>query len=418
MPDKPIALTNWAGNHTYAARELHRPRSLDELRRLAAGAGSLRVLGTRHTFTDIGDARALVALDELPGAGEVVVDADASTVTVGAAVTYAQLAARLDAAGLALANMASLPHIAVVGAVGTATHGSGDALGNLATAVRAIELVTSGGEVVRIADGSPDLAGAVVHLGALGVVTRLTLAVIPAYTLCQRVYVGMEWDALEAGFDQIMGAGYSVSVFHRLGARVREVWVKSTPEESDRMELFGAAPALSQRHPVPGADPLNCTAQLGVPGPWSQRLPHFQAGFRPSAGAEIQSEWFVARQHATAALTALRQLAGTLRPLILVCELRSVAADELWLSPSHGRDSVALHFTWRRDRQAVPAACALVERALAPFAARTHWGKLFTAQAAEIAPHYPRLAEFARLRERLDPRRAFVNPWLERTLAV
>ena len=411
-------LTNWAGNHSYRAGELHHPRTLDELRRIVATARSLRVLGTRHTFSDIGDASSLVALDGLRGCDEIAIDHDAATVTVGPTVTYAQLTPRLDAAGLALANMASLPHISVAGAVATATHGSGDALGNLSTSVRAMELVTSDGELVHIAAGDPELPGAVVHLGALGVVTKLTLAVIPTYRLCQRVYVGMGWDALEENFDRIMGAGRSVSVFHRLGERIREVWVKAAPEQPAPTELFGAVLADSPRHPVPAADPLNCTPQLGVPGPWWQRLPHFQAGFTPSAGAEIQSEWFVARDQATDALAALRQLADRLRPLILVCELRTVAADELWLSPNHGRDSAGLHFTWRREPAAVAAACAEVERTLAPFAPRPHWGKLFTARSTELAPHYPRLAEFKVLREQFDGRRAFVNRWLERTLAL
>jgi xylitol oxidase len=418
VPDASSGLTNWAGNHRYRASELHRPRTLDELRRIAATARSLRVLGTRHTFSDIGDATSLVALDALADCDEIAIDADAATVTVGPAVTYAQLAQSLDAAGLGLANMASLPHISVAGAVATATHGSGDALGNLSTSVLGMELVTSSGELVRIAAGDPELPGAVVHLGALGVVTKLTLAVTAAYPLCQRVYVGMEWDALAENFDQIMGAGRSVSVFHRLGERVREVWVKADPQQPAPVELCGAALARAQRHPVPDADPVNCTVQLGVPGPWWQRLPHFQAGFTPSAGAEIQSEWFVAREQAMDALMALRQLADKLRPLILVCELRTVAADRLWLSPHHGRDSAGLHFTWRREPAAVAAACAEVQRALAPFAARPHWGKLFTTPATELTAHYPHLAEFAALRERLDGRRAFVNRWLERTLAV
>lgn len=431
-----MALTNWAGNHRYGARVVHRPETLEELRRLVSRARSLRALGTRHTFTAMGDAEELVALERLAGAAEIAVDRDAMTVSVGPAVTYAMLAEALEAAGLALANMASLPHISVIGAVATATHGSGDALGNLSTAVRAMRLLTSAGEVLDLDGRDPRFAGAVVHLGALGIVTQVTLAVEPSYQLRQRVYLGLEWEQLAENLDAITAAGRSVSVFHRFGERVREVWVKGAPApglelrpgpeprsdpepEAESASLFGAAAATAARNPVPGADPAYCTAQLGVAGPWCERLPHFRAGFTPSAGEEIQSEWFVARADAMAALGALREeLAGRIRPLLYVAELRTVAADELWLSPHYQRDSVGLHFTWHRDPAGVLELCAEVERVLAPFAPRPHWGKAFAEGAAALAGRYPALPEFLALRRALDPRKTFVNAWLSEKLPV
>jgi xylitol oxidase len=260
--------TNWAANLTYRAARLHRPATLDQLRELVAGASRLRVLGSRHSFNDIADADELLVLDGLPG--EAAVDHDAGTVTVPAAMRYGELAGRLRAQGLALANLASLPHISVGGAVATATHGSGDANGNLATAVAGLELVCGTGELLTATRGDPDFDGLVVGLGALGAVTRLTLAVEPDYQVRQRAFEGLPWDELFDHFDEVTSAGYSVSLFTRWGEAVDQVWVKTRvtgAAEEVRGELFGAAAATQDRHPILGIDPVNCTRQLGVPGP-------------------------------------------------------------------------------------------------------------------------------------------------------
>ena len=409
--------TNWAANLTYRAAGLFRPASLEQVQELVAGASRLRVLGSRHSFNDIADAEELLLLDGV--AAEVTVDRDAGTVTVPAAMRYGELAGRLRAEGLALANLASLPHISVGGAVATATHGSGDANGNLATAVAGLELVGGTGELLTAARGDPDFDGLVVGLGALGAVTRLTLDVEPDYQVRQRTFEGLAWDRLFGHLDEITSAGYSVSLFTRWGETVDQVWVKSrvtgAPEEV-RQELFGAVAATQDRHPILGIDPVNCTRQLGVPGPWSDRLPHFRMGFTPSSGEELQSEYHLPREHAVAALQALRGLSGAIRPVLQVSELRTVAADRLWMSPQHGRDTLSVHFTWHKDWPAVRAVLAEVEAALAPFGARPHWGKLFLAGAADLAPLYERLGDFTRLAGRLDPRGVFVNDWLRRHL--
>ena len=410
--------TNWAANLTYRAAELHRPASLEQVQELVAGASRLRVLGSRHSFNDIADADELLVLDGL--AGEVAVDAAAGTVTVPAAMRYGELAGRLRAEGLALANLASLPHISVGGAVATATHGSGDANGNLATAVAGLELVGGTGELLTASRGDPGFDGLVVGLGALGAVTRLTLDVEPGYQVRQRAFEGLPWAALFDHFDEVTSAGYSVSLFTSWEEEtVDQVWVKTrvtgAPEEV-RGELFGAVPATQDRHPILGLDPVNCTRQLGVPGPWADRLPHFRMGFTPSSGEELQSEYHLPRAQAVAALQALRGLAGVIRPVLQVSELRTVAADRLWMSPQYGRDTLSVHFTWHKDWPAVRAVLAEVEAALAPFGARPHWGKLFLAGAADLAPRYQRLGDFTALAGRLDPRGVFVNDWLRRHL--
>jgi alditol oxidase len=414
-----VAETNWAGTHTYRARAIHRPATLDELRAIVAAAESVRVLGSRHSFTDLPDAGELVALDGL--AADVRVDRDASTVTCGGAVRYGELAEALQAEGLALHNLASLPHISVAGAIATATHGSGHRAGNLATAVAGLELVTSTGDVVTARRGDDGFDGMAVALGALGAVTRVTLDVEPFYEVRQRVFEGLTWDALHAGFDAVMQAGDSVSVFTRWGETTDQVWVKTrvapgVPEEI-RPDLLGARAATVERHPILGLDPVNCTAQLGAPGPWWDRLPHFRMGFTPSAGEEIQSEYIVARPDTGAAIEAVRAIGPRIAPVLQVSEIRTIAADRLWLSPQYGQDAVAIHFTWTREPEAVGRAIDAVEAALAPVQPRPHWGKAFHLDAAAIAPRYERLDDFAALAARLDPRGAFRNAWLERHVA-
>jgi alditol oxidase len=379
-----------------------RPQTIDELREIVAAARRIRVLGTRHSFNGIGESDALVSLTALPQ--DVVVER--GTVSFSAGMTYGELALALDEHGLALHNLASLPHISVGGAVATATHGSGDGHGNLATAVAALELVTSSGELIRAGRGEPDFDGLVVGLGALGAVTRFTLEVEPAFAVRQRVFEELPWEPLLERFDEVFASGYSVSVFTHWGATAGQLWVKSRGPDPD--DGFGAHPATVERHPILGIDPVSCTAQLGKPGPWFDRLPHFRMGFIPSSGDELQSEYLLPRGHAVAAIGALRSLAGRIGPVLQVCEIRTVAADRLWMSPQYGRATVGFHFTWKNDPAAVTRAIAAVEAALAPLDPRPHWGKLFLS-----APRYERASDFAALAERLDPRGAFRNEWLE-----
>jgi xylitol oxidase len=401
---------NWAGNHVYAARALHRPETIEQLQELIAATPRIRVLGSRHSFSAIADADELVSLERLPAAVEA--DTDRGTVRCSGGTTYGALAAELARRDLALANLASLPHISVAGAVATATHGSGDRNGNLATSVAGLELVTADGERRTVRRGDPDFEGHVVSLGALGAVVRIELDAEPAYDVRQEVFEGLSWEALLEHLDEIFAAAYAVSVFTRWGEAVDQVWLKQRGDGT-RGELFGAHRATEDRHPILGNDPVHATPQLGRPGPWSERLPHFRLAFTPSNGEELQSEHHVPRRHAAAAIEALRAVAPAFRGPVLVGELRTVAADDLWLSPQHDGPTLGIHFTWAPDPPAVRRALEAVEAALAPFEPRPHWGKLFHAGRDELAARYPRLGDFARLAERLDPRGAFRNAWLE-----
>jgi xylitol oxidase len=404
---------NWAGTYTYQAEKLHRPTTMEEVQEIVARAASVHVLGSRHSFNDIADASELLSLENLPA--DVVVDHEAHAVSCGGRVTYGHLAKTLNDEGVALHTLASLPHISVAGAIATATHGSGVTCGNLATAVAGLEIVASSGEILKASRGDPDFDGLVVGLGALGAVTRITLDVQPAYEVKQRVFEGLSWKALYDHFDEITSCGYSVSIFTRWGETNDQVWVKSRTDEPDRVEedLFGAAAATVERHPIVELDPTPCTPQLGRPGLWSDRLPHFRMGYTPSSGEEIQSEYLLPIRYALEAIEAVRALADRIRPLLQVSEIRRVAADRLWMSMNYEEDAVGIHFTWKREPEAVQEMVANIEDALTPFKARPHWGKVFHADAAAIAPLYERHSDFVRLVERLDPRGAFRNAWLK-----
>ncbi|MEU6149148.1 FAD-binding protein [Actinosynnema sp. NPDC047251] len=382
-------ITNWAGTLAFTPRRVESPDSVDALRRVVAGSAAVRVLGAGHSFRPlVVTTGTLIKLDALPAA----FTAGPRAVRVGAGVRLAELTARLHAHGLALPVMPSLPHITVAGAVATATHGSGDALRPLSDLVESLDLVTADGGLVVLRRGDPEFGGAVVSLGELGVVVALELAVVPAFDVEQRVYEDVPFAVLVERFDEVFASAYSVSAFTRWRGDAR-LWVKRRVADPPADLAWAGREARGPRHPVDGQPARHCTPQAGEPGPWHERLPHFRAGFTPSVGRELQSEWFVAREHAVAALTAVAALG--IGDLLLVSELRTVAADDQWLSPVHQRSSVALHFTWRQD-DAVPAEIDRVERALAPWTPRPHPAKLF--HRTDPTPR-----RFADLRARLDP---------------
>lgn len=408
-------VTNWAGNIVFAAKEVHRPRSLDELRALVSGSARVRVLGSGHSFNKIaepGGDGVLLSLDGLTG--EIDVDVSARTVRVGGGVRYAELARRVHEHGLALANMASLPHISVAGSVATGTHGSGVANGPLAASVREVEIVTADGSTVVVGRGDRRFDGAVTSLGALGVVTALTLDLEPAYEVEQHLFTELPLEGLD--FERVAGAAYSVSLFTDWGAPgFRQVWVKRRTDEP-LADFPWAAPAVEALHPVPGMPAVNCTAQFGVPGPWHERLPHFRAEFTPSSGNELQSEYLLPRTHALRALRAIEGIRRTVAPVLQICEVRTAAADTQWLSPSHGRDTVALHFTWIEDTAAVLPVVRAVEGALEPFEPRPHWGKVFQLPPDAVRGRYPRIDDFTALARVLDPAGKFSNAFVRDVL--
>lgn len=416
---------NWAGNLTFGTDRVVTPRTVDEVQTLVAAAapGSLRPLGTRHSFSPIADTTGvLLASAGLADARDIRVAGDRASVSTPAGIRYGELARVLEADGLALANLASLPHISVAGAVATGTHGSGVHNGSLATAVRSIEFVDGTGEIVTLRRGEPDFAGAVVALGALGFVTRVELDVEPTFAVAQTVYRELPLVDVLDSFDELTALGYSVSLFTTWNDpnTIDQLWLKRRVDRDAEApgRVLGALPSPTAMHPIAGVDPVHCTEQLGVPGPWLDRLPHFRLEFTPSNGDELQTEYLVPRATALDALRAVRSLASRIRPLLQVTEVREVAADELWLSGAYASDVVALHFTWRPEQRAVDALLPELEHRLLPLGARPHWGKRFVADAAALEPLYPRFADFRALARRRDPRGVFVNDFLRAKLGL
>ena len=408
----------WAGNLAYSARELVEPTSTDELAAVMARVDRARLLGSRHSFNRVADTTGtLVGLGRMPA--ELEVDADRRVARVSAGSTYGEVAPRLHEQGWALPAMASLPHITVGGAVATGSHGSGDGIGSLADGVGAVELVTTGGELVRLERGQDDFGGAVVSLGMLGAVTTLELDVEPTYDVAQTVYEGLTWDRAVEDLAAVTGLGTSVSVFTdwRDPDRATQVWVKDRVDEPRAGDpaALGLSPADGPRHMLPGGPTEHCTRQGGVPGPWWDRLPHFRTGFTPSAGDELQSEWLVPLREAVPALAWLRAMAADLAGLALVCEMRTVSRGGQWLDLVP-EDSVALHFTWQPRQQDVEALMPRIEEGLTPLGARPHWGKLFDedALARRLDDAFPQHGRMRALRARLDPRGALRNDFLER----
>lgn len=408
-------LRNWAGNHTYVAERVHRPTSVEELREIVGGVARVRAFGTRHSFTDLADTPGeLISTQRLPE--EVELDSSRRVVRVNSGIRYGRLAEYLNRGEWALAAMASLPHISVAGAVATGTHGSGDRTGSLAAAVAALEVVGPYGELTRFERGQQNFDAYVVALGALGVVTHLELDVEPAYGVRQDVYTDLPWDVAVEHLDELTGCGYSVSLFTDwISGRIQQIWVKSR-DTTPPADLWGARPARQTLHMLAEGEVEAVTKQLGVVGGWHRRLPHFRMDFTPSRGEELQSEYLVPRDQAATAIERLRGLGETLAPLLLVSEVRTVAADELWLSGAYGHDVVAFHFTWVRDVPGVEAVLPQIEEALLPLGGRPHWGKCFAADAEALEPLYEKFDDFRALVKRVDREGKFRNDFLVRHL--
>ena len=414
-------LTNWSGNLEYGTQQLASAASQGQVQDFVRKRANLKVLGTRHCFNDITDSSnsllSLRPMDEV-----VSIDAAAQTVTAEAGISYGQLAPHLDAQGFALHNLASLPHISVAGACSTATHGSGEKNGNLSSAVAGLELVTAAGDLVRLSrkDGGA-FHGAVVGLGALGVITKITLDIQPTFSMQQYVYENLRLAQVKEHFDGIEASAYSISLFTDWrNQQFSEVWIKSRIEPGPALaapaDFYGARTASKNLHPIAGLPAENCTEQMGVPGPWYERLPHFRMGFTPSAGKELQSEYFVPRQNAVDAMRAVERLRDQVSPLLMISEVRTIAADDLWMSPAYKQSCVAIHFTWKQDWPNVSKVLPVIERELAPYEGRPHWGKLFTTSPAILKQIYVKMPEFIELARKYDPKGKFRNEFLTRNI--
>ena len=413
---------NWAGNYLYTANKIHYPETVEQVQELVKRVAKIRALGSRHSFNGIADSPdCLISLQNMPS--NISFDPENRTVTVAGGVKYGELGKAMHARGFALHNLASLPHISVAGACATATHGSGVRNGNLAAGVSSLEIISANGELKSLSkerDGER-FHGAVVGLGALGIVTKLTLDMEPTFDVRQDVYENLPFSQLETHFDEIISSAYSVSLFTDWrDENFDQVWLKSRISDGfdydNKRNFFGASPATSPIHPIRSESAESCSEQLGVPGPWHERLPHFRMDFTPSSGEELQSEYFVPREMGLESIRAVFSLSAQISPLLQISEVRTIAADSLWMSPCYRQDSLAIHFTWKKDWASVEKLLPLIEASLAPYDARPHWAKLFTMQPRKLRSLYARLPDFAELLATLDPDQKFRNIFLESRL--
>ena len=405
-------MKNWAGNQTFGAQKAVAPESVEQLQEIVAKSSKVKALGTGHSFNLSADTTGTqISLKNFNQITDL--NPASQTVRVGAGVTYGQLAGWLNPLGWALENLASLPHITVSGSVATATHGSGRRNQNLSAAVCGLSFVRADGSLNQ----PEDISSQVVHIGALGVVYELEIKVVPAFELRQDVYQNLSWTVLFENFDAVTEAGYSVSLFTDWTSKsINQVWVKGSKEMPD--ELFGAPNSKVKLHPLAHVSPENCTDQCGIVGPWHERLPHFKMDFMPSAGAELQSEFFVNIGDFEEALESLWTISEDIANVVQICEIRFVKEDNLLLSPAKGRDIACIHFTWLPDFKAVEPVIRKVESALARLNPAPHWGKLFTISPDQLVSAYPGLTEFKSLANQLDPNRKFINDFLEKQVGL
>ena len=424
---------NWAGNLTYNSKQYYEPDSVEKIQYMVKDSNRLKVLGSRHSFSDIADSNYNhISLNKLNSI--IAIDKESKTVDIQAGMNYGELSPILHQSGYALHNLASLPHISIAGACATATHGSGISNRNLPSAVSSIEFVDSTGELNSLSrtKHKEKFDGIIVGLGGFGVVTKLSLNLEETYNVRQKVFQFLPRKSLEKNIDEIFSSGYSVSIFTDWQTdEFNQVWIKSRSRKDKVFEsnsgFFGAHPARKNLHPVTSSsfhaeDPsieeahVNCTEQMGISGPWHERLPHFRMNFTPSSGVELQSEYFLPYKFALDGINVLRKLSKQIDPLLIISEIRVVKADDFWMSPCYKRDCIVFHFTWKQDYNALVELLPIIEKELYPFGARPHWGKIFSISPQRIESLYPKLHSFKELLREYDPDGKFLNDYLKRNL--
>ncbi len=401
-------MQNWSKNIDFNEKGFLQPQSLSELQEMVRLHTRIRARGSAHSFNEIANTdHYAINLSKMPQVIEV--NQEKRLVKVSAGLTYGELAPALDKQGWALHNLASLPHISIAGSIATGTHGSGIKNQNLANQVISLSVVTADGDLRNISSGDSEFNALVVGLGLGAIVYQYELKVEERYQIRQVIYPEIPLVEIRGNFDQIMSSAYSVSYFTDWAdPQIGNLWCKFRDDQVIPQSIGGAAAATRKFHPIPSVDPQACTEQLGEPGAWFERLPHFKLEFTPSVGEEIQSEFFVARKDADAALAAVAALGAEIAPLLWITELRTIAADNLLLSGSYQRDTLAIHFTWKKVDAIYPV-IAKIENALKPFEARPHWGKVYTTTFEEAVSKFSELAKFKEVIESLDPTRKFEN---------
>lgn len=403
---------NWSRNIYFEENEYFQPESLIELQDLVRSKSSIRARGSAHSFNEIANTKSCaINLAKMPKVIEI--NQDNKSVLASAGLTYGELAPALHKKGWALSNLASLPHISIAGSISTGTHGSGIRNKNLANQVKSIRFIDHQGQLHQIEQSSPDFNALVIGLGLGGIVYQYELSIEPTFQISQVVYPDIPIEILQSNFEEIMGVAYSVSFFTDWSTKnIGNLWCKFHSDENILDEISGYSQATQKYHPIPSMDPIACTDQFAVEGNWYERLPHFKIEFSPSVGDEIQSEFFIDRKDAAAAIDAISKLGSEISPLLWITELRTIAADELWLSGAFQRETLGIHFTWKKMPE-IYAVISKVEQALLPFNYRPHWGKAFSSNPSHLHRAFPRMSQFFELIQKIDPEEKFYNEFVE-----
>jgi alditol oxidase len=405
-------MKNWGGNLSYGTDQILEPTTIDELSQIIK-SGKVRPIGTKHSFSPvvIGDGKLVSTMGLV---FEPFVDEKEAKVTVAANTRFGDLAIYLESRGWALKNMGSLPHISIAGACATGTHGSGDGNQILSASLSSYSFLDGRGEMQTFSRGDELFEAGRLGLGAYGLWVQLTLDVVPSYRMRQDVYHDILWEAFYENPANLTSAGYSVSLFTKWGKpTIDQTWVKTRISDGPPANpLHGVyAETESKRELAPGVGD-NLTAQGGQEGAWCDRLPHFRLDATPSAGDEIQTEYFVQRDQVASAVKQLNQLAELINPILIITEIRTIASDQAWLSPMLRGDSVALHFTWRNDPAAVNDAVQQIEAKLGDYGIIPHWGKVNAFDKSRLAAVHSRISDAREVFDELDPMRKFSSEYL------
>ncbi len=409
---------NWSGHTSFTARRYHEPTSVEEIQDIVSSSSQVRVIGSRHSFNGIADS----SVDQLwLGAmnQKVIIDTLNKKATVPAGITYTELCPVLEETGFALTNLASLKHITVAGAVTTATHGSGNGVGNLATVVSGVEMVSANGDLVEYTrEQNPDIfPGVVVSLGALGIITRYTLDLVPSFLIQQDSYENIPFSEVYEHYGEITNSAYSVSLFPTWQNDYCETLVlkrKASSKEplSTPDTFFGARSRPPEK--ARKASEGRSYSPFGKPATWHESLPHYSLHEPEKMGNELQSEYFLPRENLVEALKAVQSLKEDLEPILGGSEIRSVAADDLWMSPANGQDIVGIHFNWLKKWDGIKLFLPKLEAALRPYSAMPHFGKLFHMGHEELKEVYPALNNFRKLILESDPEGKFNNDFIKK----
>ncbi len=412
---------NWGRNIIFKAKNLEEPASVEELQELMSKTGFKKGLGSTHSYNDIADSPLTqISLRKLNRI--ISIDESNSTVAIEGGIKYEELAPQLHERGFALQNLASLPQVTVAGAAATGTHGSGTENGSLATVVREMEICLADGQLISLSrENNPDIFdGVVVNLGGLGIITRMVLDIEPAYDARQDIYLDLPLENVIENFDEIMSSGYSVCLFTKWQNDILDqAWIKrrvDQPVDDLGMEFYGGKICDRNIHPIIDMSAEACTAQMGEVGPWYDRLPHFRINAMPSAFDELQSEFFVPIENAGEAIRAISKHGDKFLPYLYISEIRTIAADNFWMSQFYKRATIAIHFTWKSNWPEVQKLLPVIEATLAPFSIRPHWGKLYTIDAKTIQRSFERFPDFLELLKTYDPEGRFRNAYLNRII--